>query len=638
MRVDLGSYPSMRKTHSVEFRNLAGGLNISELDYRLDPNESPEMRNMWWEEGVLQCRPGQVLVSNLLVDPSMSVRGCFGELFHGCAFIHDGGGIRVVDMTENVGQHDYLVTTPSTWGTFFRYQDSLFFKSKGTFLRIDYDDSLPELLSRFSVSSVASATKAFVPTILINADPATAAGDLYQPENRISAKKKVTYNVTKADTSVFKLPVKNIDSIESVAVNGTATTAYTASLVAGTVTLNTPVQPTNPITNNTVAITYSKANPDAVASVMDCEYATVGGGDDGLCILLAGCDAQPNAVFWNSNDQFSMNPSYWPADSYNLVGDTSDPVTGFGKQYSTLVVLKEHSVGKLNFGVETVDGLNSISFTYETINSKTGCDLPNSIQLIENNLVFANTYQGVHVIRAASAAYENNVECISHKINGSVLRQEKTGLKNDLMHAEHVTSFDDDQRYWLCVDDKVYVWDYTISTYSNPSWFYFTNINAAGFFVDGWHNLYNVSRDGYVLKFDRVFTDYSPTAEDHIDPIDKFYRFPTQFFGGYERQKDVDDIYLALRSDTDTDVKVTYTTDFEVREDLVPVQSFSWRLCPRNLTHRSLRVSRFAAVARRRPACKQIRHFTLTLSNNAIGEDLAIVSLQINYRYRIKER
>ena len=59
MRVSLSSMPSFPKTYSVDFPRLDGGLNLWELDYRIKNNQSPEMKNMWWQDGVLQCRDGQ---------------------------------------------------------------------------------------------------------------------------------------------------------------------------------------------------------------------------------------------------------------------------------------------------------------------------------------------------------------------------------------------------------------------------------------------------------------------------------------------------------------------------------------------------------------------------------------------------
>jgi len=622
MKIALSSYPSAQKTYVVDFPKLTGGLNLWELDYRLDANQSPNMKNLWWQDGVLQCRDGQTYISD---NTALGVGyTCYGSLFWGHAFFHIGGRLYYGDPTGGELTLAQLCDgVPENRGTFFRYFDWLFYKNKGGFYRIAYDS---EAETPFSVENVADL--AYTPVILMNASPTYGSGDTYQPENRLSPKKTVWYNAEQ-DVTVYHLPVKDIDSVDKVVVAGEETTAYTVDKAAGTVTFTTAPPVTTPATNNTVEITFSKANTDAFNSIMDCEYATVAGGDTSITILLAGCDAQPNAVFWNDRDNLSMNAGYWPMTYYNLVGDTEDPVTGFGRQYSDLIVLKEHSVGKLDFGVETenLNGRYGISYTYVNINSKVGCDLPWSIQLIENNLVFCNTYQGVHMIRSSSAAYENNVECISRNVNG----KDTVGLLYDLQQGGVATSFDDDDRYWLCANGHVYLWDYVLSSYSEPSWFFFTNVHGAAYFQDDTHRKYHMDVQGRVTRFERTFFDYDGA-------IEKMYQFPTQFFGSYDRLKDVTSLLVAVRSDTDTDVTIQYDTDYGTRFDLTPIRSYSWRLSPRNLAHRYLAVARYAHVARRTPGCRHIRHFSMTFRNSEAGQDLAIVSAQVFYKFQGKER
>lgn len=624
MRVSLNNLPAQAKTYSVEFPKLTGGLNLWELDYRMDANQSPNMKNLWWQDGVLQCRDGQSYIVN---GTSLGTGyTCYNTVFWGHAFFHVGDKLCHCAPGDSETTLSILCSgVPENRGTFFRYLDWLFYKNKGGFFKITYK---PGETNPFTVSNVLD--DAYTPVTMLNAHPSYGSGDTYQPENRLSPKKTVKYNAA-ADVKTYMLPVK-ADSVNKVVVDGKeliAGTDYTVAADGSAVTFNTAPPVTDPATNNTVEITYSKANTDAFNSIMDCEYAMVAGGDTNICILLAGCDAQPNAVFWNDRDNLSMNPAYWPMTYYNLVGDTEDPVTGFGRQYSDLIVLKEHSVGKLDFGAETanVDDRNSISFTYTNINSKVGCDLPWSIQLIENNLVFCNTYQGVQIIRSSSAAYENNVECISRNVNGQADR----GLLYDVRQTGVVTSFDDDDRYWLCANGNVYVWDYVLSTFSEPSWFFFTNIHGVAYFQDDEHNKYHLDAAGRVTRFGRHFTDYE-------GPIEKVYQFPTQDFGNYDHLKDVIRCIFSVRSDTDSTVHIEYQSDYETRYDYTDIRSMSWRLVPRNLAYRALNVQKFAHVAHRKPGCRHVRHFSMRLYNNELAQDLAILSAQIQYRFTGRDR
>ena len=709
------SVPSHHPTKVVDFPRLDGGLNLWELDYRLDRNQSPEMRNLWWQDGVLQCRDGQVYeygpsTEQLLTPLPEGVipwadlgkgYNCSQELFWDHAFFHIGTKLYCMDVLTplEVGQTRHMSElfggVPENRGTFFRYNEWLFYKNRGGFYKIAYT---PEEDSKFAVTNVAD--EAYTPVILLNADPHNGSGDTYQPENRLSAKKTIWYNAaeetelaeftgdgTKTEFSVgadgekkfsrigrvyldgtlvsttayevdgktvafqeapadgsnvliecqfavtsYELPVDGVDSVDEVVVDGVVLIegeGYTVDLEAGVVEFKTAPPATIPATNNTVSITYSKSNPDALKSIMDCPYATVYGSNHAVSIVLGGCGAQPNAFFWSGNDDFGMNHAYWPVSFYNLAGDAEESITGFGKQYGELIILSERSVGKSVFDVETVAGRDSIALTYSAINDKIGCDLPWTIQLVENNIVFCNTSGGVHIVRDSSAAYENNIEQVSRNVNGT---PQRPGLLLDVRSADldTVCAFDDDNRYWLCANGHVYMWDYLLSTWNDPSWFYQTGIEGVSYFktVD---TRYHLDRHGRVTRFGRTFSDYN-------GPIEKVYQFPPQFFDTYDRLKDIQHCIFAVRSDTDTEIEIQYQTDYEERKDLTNIRSLSWRLAPRNLAYRCLNIQKFARVARRKPGCRHVRHFAMRLTNNTTAQDLAIISAQIYFRYAGRDR
>ncbi len=267
------------------------------------------------------------------------------------------------------------------------------------------------------------------------------------------------------------------------------------------------------------------------------------------------------------------------------------------------------------------------AFGYARVNAKIGCDLPWTIQQVENNVVFCNSYLGACIVLSSSAAYENNIRELSQKIrdDGSASGTDINGLLRDIREsATDVLGFDDDDRYWLCANGKVYCWDYSVSTYAEPSWFYWTNINPAALFRDDQHNIYHMNSAGWIHAF-------LPINEDDGAAIDKIYQFPTLNFGAYVKLKDVEDLLIAVRSDVSSTVAIRYETDYESREDLTPVV-----VRPEASL---VRVGRRAVVtARRRPKCRHVRQFGLTLSNNTAGEGLSLVSAQVFFRFTGNER
>ena len=412
-------------------------------------------------------------------------------------------------------------------------------------------------------------------------------------------------------------------------------TDYTFDPATGLITFDTAPEVTQPLSSNTVRVTYTWPNSDYTAaynSIMDCPYAIVFGGNQNICMIVGGCKAQPNAFFWNGNN-VAMDITYWPMEQYNLGGDTEDAITGFGRQQGQLVVFKNRSVGKVSMDLTTVENKTDttnrvyIEMDYTQINSKIGCDLPWTIQLIDNNLVFCNSEQGVHYVKDSSSAYENNIICVSTKVNGD---NGRIGLLEWVRKASLVSSFDDEKRYWLIADSKVFCWDYELSEVKDPSWFYLSGIDAPALFRDV-DTIYHIDSHGRVVVFDTSYADFGKEFE-------RRYQFATQYFGSYERLKTVTDMYFTFRADTDFNITVTYKTDYEIREDMTDIVHRGWKLVPRNLMYRDLSVEPFAHAERRRPGCRHVRHFAAVLRCTGVGQDMPILSAQVSYKYEGRDR
>ena len=614
--VNLKHMPKPATEYVVNFRELNGGLNLSELEHRLTSKESPAMRNLIWREGVLCSRDGQEWVTDVA---TLGVGYTMYErLFHDRLFAHIGTKIYSLKPSANSPAFAEVYSgVPAVRGTFFHYYDCLYYKTSGAYIRIAYNAQ--------GDSFTAATVVGYTPVTVINAAPSTGSGDLYQPENRIQSKKTVKYNAVSGVTE-YHLPVAAVDAVGPVVVDGVTLTVgadYSVDLTNGVVTFVTAPPVTTPATNNTVEITYSKENAAAYNSVMDCPYASTYGGAGDLCVVMGGCPAQPNAFFWNGNN-VAMDATYFPISQYQLAGDTDDPIMGFGKQQSFLVVFKKHSIGRAKMDTTEVDGRLTVDMPYVAINDKIGCDLPWSIQLIDNNLVWCNTDQGVHVLKDSSYAYENNIESFSKKINQSAASS--LSFLRDVRAGSVVCSFDDEKHYWVCTKDRAWVWDYENSTYREPSWYFFTNVSPVAFASEAgqvWH----LNAKGQLTKLTRFFRDYDA-------PIDKSFRFAVQYFGGHDRLKNVNSVIITLRPDTGSLCALTYITDYETRKDRTDLDHLVWLLVPRDLRFRRLSGVGFGAVFRRRPMCRRVRYFTMQLDNSVLDQDLAIVSAQVFYTYQ----
>lgn len=646
-KLNLYYMPAAKQDRIVDLPLLNGGLNLHDLEYRLKNNESPEMMNLLWREGALCSRDGQSWVVSTSLGTGYTI---YDRLFNGFLVAHIGGKLYMLNPKASTPAFTEIktdattpasVAIPTNRGSWFTYNEKLYYKNKGGYFEITFhagdDTANPVVPPKLTITSVTG----YTPVTVINADPSNGAGDLYQPENRISAAKTVRYNAVSGVTNYY-LPVQNVSSVDKVIVDGAEVVAdttnppaadkYYADLTNGKVVFGTAPPVTTPATNNTVEITYSKADTDGYNSIMDCIYAATYGGTGNLCVVMGGCPAQPNAIFWNGNN-IAMDPTYFPYSQYQLCGDTDDPVTGFGKQQSFLVVFQTRSVGRVKQDTTTIDGRLVIDMPYIAINDKTGCDLPWSIQLIDNNLVWCNTEQGVHILKDSSYAYENNVECVSTKVNGS---KKNPGLLENVRGGTP-TSIDDTKRYWLCCNGEVWVWDYENTSYKDPSWYRLTDIYAVAFATE-LDDLWHLDALGRLTHFDRSYEDYpAPDGQGHMvgRAIRKRYRFAVQYFGGYDHLKNVNSVIIVMRPDTASrHTRLTYLTDYEERQDLTNLNYLPWSLVPRDLTFRSLAGRGFGAVFRRRPMCRRVRHFTMRLDNDTEWSDLSVVSAQIFYNYQ----
>lgn len=612
------------------FENLTGGMNRFDPDFRLKGHESPFLQNLTWHNGVLCSRWGQTKKHTLpkrgALLQEIAYVSCAPFLYHGWMLAQGSDNIYAVKLRQEGVPNEQTVGTcvrvmlgasdlPDSTGVFVRYREDVYFKAKGCYARLYWYETSDQILGGY--------VEGFIPTIQLNTDPDTGAGDLYQPENRLSHRKRVLYNA-KRGVRVYHLPVTNLTSSMGlyVKVDGEFAKIKSVDLEAGTVTLEVAPPVHDPPVNNSVEIVYAKENPDAYCSLMDAAAIAVFGGAQDLCMVLGGPDGQPNAYFWSGNNGLVMDPTYFPMNQYNLAGDHSDPITAFGKQQNMLVIFQPNAIGRAVFGTEEINGRVQVTMDYTRINAQIGCDLRGSLQLVENNLVWCSRRFGVCRLKDSSAAYENNVEVISRKINGD---SRKPGLLFELedIPDDLVCSTDTGRKYLLVLGASAYEWNYELSGPQDPSWFYHRGIQGIGFVPEDNDRLHEVTASGVVAEF-------SPVLSDFGEAIEKICDLPARSFGTYDRQKTILSMIFTTRGDAAMNTQVIYTCDFGSRTDrtnLVVAESDG-----------ELQGSPFAAVFRRRPGYHNVRRLAVRLYNNTAGEDLSLVSAQIYYELRGRQR
>ena len=85
---------------------------------------------------------------------------------------------------------------------------------------------------------------------------------------------------------------------------------------------------------------------------------------------------------------------------------------------------------------------------------------------------------------------------------------------------------------------------------------------------------------------------------------------------------------LALCPETASVTKLRYITDFETRQDLTDLVCAAPPSGGR----------KFPCVFRRKPLCRRVLHFAISLENNTAGEDLSISSAEVYFEILGKVR
>ena len=160
-------------------------------------------------------------------------------------------------------------------------------------------------------------------------------------------------------------------------------------------------------------------------SVEKMQFGTWYGGDrsseaGGTRLFLGG----GHHVMWSALD----NPLYFPETAYASLGDPDESLTAFGKQGEWLLLFKEHSLYAAQYvrsDTVTVEDVESGAVTDTTatavfpitpIHTEIGCDLPETIALCGNRLIWACADGTVYTLSTSGQLSQRTVTVISEPI------------------------------------------------------------------------------------------------------------------------------------------------------------------------------------------------------------------------------
>lgn len=377
-----------------------------------------------------------------------------------------------------------------------------------------------------TVSSVSQ--HAFVPTTVIGA-PATGGGTPFEAVNMLTGK-RINSMIGDGTSTVFQLDSDNIDSVDSVKIDGVETTAYTVDLTQGTVTFDTApaVSPAGGGIDN-VVIEFTKNVAGYSDRIAHCTIAASYGYNNDNRFFLSG-----NPEYQNWDWQSGLDdPTYFPDTGYTKVGADTSAIMGYIKQYDAMTIVKKSNEQDAELFLRTAtfadDG--TVIFPVKQGAKGIGAVSMMAFSTLRDDPLFLSN-EGVFAIASSSVNQERVLQDRSFYVNSRLTKEQ--GLENAVSVVWN-------GYYILCLNGHCYVadsrqrtGDSTTEQYSYE-WYYWTNIPAIVFLeIDG--ALYFGTADGRVCKFN---TDISGVTRYNDDGEAIVARWATKYdtFGTFTRRK-----------------------------------------------------------------------------------------------------
>lgn len=229
-----------------------------------------------------------------------------------------------------------------------------------------------------------------------------------------------------------------------------------------------PLPKNGDIKNNIEVVVYNDIIESDFNKIVNCCVSEFYGGsvgkNYGTRAFVSGYD---NHMYYSDID----NPLYFPENCDIGIGAAGERITALRQQSGYLVIFKENSIyytyetelesEDISEALKTqsiVDVTAQYKYNIMTANSEVGCDLPNTIQLCMNKLIFANSDGNVYVLNSLSKYSERNIFTVSGLIKDRL-------KKYDISDWKAAFAVDYRGHYMIFVDDMGFILDYNKNSY-----------------------------------------------------------------------------------------------------------------------------------------------------------------------------
>ena len=334
------------------------------------------------------------------------------------------------------------------------------------------------------------------------------------------------------------------------------------------------------VTSNNLEITawrnekYEK-NRQVICKMTRCVW--YGGSRSGIAggtrLFVCGNPDEPNLMHWSGIE----HPLYFPEHNYNRIGDASQALTAFGKPGELLIIFKEHQMyaaqyadteqddydlAKGNVAITTYMAMFPVTPLHDTL----GCDCPESVRLVNNRLVWANSDGHVYMLTATNQFSERNVRDISRNITADM------ALQGDML--KNAVAGEYEGYYLLAVGARMYLLDTQNSAFA--SFNYYSSEDAARKALP-WYiwqlpfPVYGMVSDGHrvlIAPHEQSYGVMELGGEmDGEQPIKGHFATKMFDFGLVDRTKSVGQMYMGVEMAADGRLALTYLSEKGNRHD-----------------------------------------------------------------------
>ena len=641
----LQQYPKFKAVPDkmLEIPNPAmGGINLRDLEFEQEANQSPYMLNVMYRNGAFGKRFGQEIHSTYADTVYASV------YFDGDIYVH--AGKKIYKKAEGSSPVDVsgLIVFPKSKGIFIVYAQKLYYLVSSGFYILD---------------STFKTVDAYIPDLFINCKPDGSHSDGVDEFNLMSDNFSLIYNGDGASTTYT---VEKYDPDELIDWNKTIV-VYKDDIEVTQDANNPPAADKCYIDKTNKQIIFDTAPADGDMNVkitftlkdntfstersqiLSCKFYDTFGGANNSRLFIAGCGY--SKYFYTA----SYDISYFPESNFATLGNTEEDITGFGRQYNVLIVFKPREVYSIYSYMETSsttvieENIGLEAFRSQLVNASIGCNAPYSIQLVNNLLTWFNSSYGICTLTSTNIQDERNVRTISRNVDHT----NNFGVKGMMDYEEDletIQSADYENKYFLVFPQSGYcfMWDYEIQPYVVTSrgetdprklcWFLFDHFYVHQFMKVGTQLLYssnNADFEDSLIKLNATFLDLDFDGDTQPDPIHCYYQTPFMQFGAVEMLKNVSNVYIQSRGDVHSKIDLYYYTNDSAdgEPDLEPIQVGGHGLLWDNFDWNNFiwQMNSWGNTVRRKCNLKKIQMASIYFEDNE-NADMSITHIGMQYQ------